>query len=378
MRFTSTRVLSICLIACSSLYNPSANAQCGLTAGPSPGSIFFNGASVGTQAWTQPQNAITNDNVFATVSVTVGILATVNTNYLAATGFGFNIPPGSTICGVTVTVVRQRQDLLLGNIVDNSVKLINTGSIGGTEHASATSWSTTKQTVTYGGPADLWGLALTPTSVSAANFGVGVSAKLTGGPLIALLLKGGIDFISITITYTGPILAINLQGFSATRQGNADLLNWTASSDNQADQFIVQRSGDSKNWQALATIPARTNGNQANDYQYSYTDNTPLNGTNFYRLFLKNADAGGVYSAIQEISQTAIGVTCYPNPIINEINISSPVPIHNITLRDMQGRTIQSVTTANQTNTVQLPAAGLPPGIYLVQVDGKLFKMVKQ
>jgi len=372
IKFTLTLFASVIL------FHIAAHAQC-ITGSPTAGSIFSNTSITGGSNWTQPQNAQASDNVYATDALTVGVLATVHSNYLTATGFGFNIPPTATICGVTVTVQHIRQDLLLGAINDNSVKLVSAGSIGGTDHASATDWSTTKSTVTYGGSTDTWGLALTPTIVNDANFGVGVSAKFTGGPLIALLLEGGIDYISIAITYNTPAtsLAITLQDFSAVRQNNTDVLNWTATSNDAGDQFIVQRSGDAQNWQDLATIPVQT------ESQYTYTDNAPLNGNNFYRLYLANNNAPGVYSTIREVNQATTAITCYPNPFVSTINISSPKSIHSVVLRDLQGRTIQSRTIESGTistgsNTLQLPAGTLPPGIYLLQVDGALFRMVKQ
>lgn len=365
------RVLS--LIVGVMLCHNLAHAQC-TSGSQTGGTIFFNNTSVGTFLWTQPQNAQTLDGVYSTISQTVGVLATVRSNYLVAQGFGFNIPAGATICGVTVQVHRIRLDLLLGDITDNSVKLLSGGSIAGINHASATSWSTTEQTVTYGGASDTWGLSLTPAIVNNANFGVGVSATMTGGPLLALLLQGGIDYISIAITYNNGTLPITLEQFSVVRQNNTDVLSWTATDDDAGDQFIVQRSGDAQHWQNLTTIPAQTL-----NLQYSYTDQTPLDGTNFYRLYLQNKDAQGVYSEIKEIGQgAASGISCYPNPVINTINISSPKPIGQVTLRDMQGKTILSRTGNAGSNTLQLPAGDLPPGIYMLKVDGTTFKLVKQ
>jgi Secretion system C-terminal sorting domain len=365
----------LALMGCTVLFFVTANAQC-ITGAATAGSVFYNNTNsgVGTSSWTNTQNAQASDNVYATASVTVGVLATVNTRYLTATGFGFVIPPAATICGVTVSVQRIREDLLLGAIVDNSVKLLTGGNIGGTEHASGADWSTTKQTVSYGGAADMWGLALTPLIVNATNFGVGISAKLTGGPLIALLLEGGIDYISMAITYqNGSSLPITVVRFSAVGQNNTDVLNWTATDNDAGDQFIVQRSGDSQNWQDLATMPA-----VADTQQYTYTDYAPLNGNNFYRLYLENKGVQGQYSTIVEVSQENGGITCYPNPVVSVINISSPKPIQHVVLRDLQGRTIQAMTVISGNNTLQLPAGSLPPGMYLLQVDGVLFKLMKQ
>jgi len=348
------------------------DAQCNASTGATSGSSFSNNATTGTISWTNPQNAQTNNGVYATASGTVSLSAAM-TNYLAATGFGFTIPAGSTICGVTVSVIRQRQDAsVLGSITDNSVKLITGGSIGGTDHAGNTGWSTTATTVTYGGSSDLWGLTLTPTIVNAANFGAGFSAALTG-TLSPLLLTAGVDYISINITYTPGVLPINLESFSAIRQNNTSVLNWTASCSTDGNQFVVQRCGNSRTWQDLASIPAA-----AMDRQYSYTDNHPPGGTNFYRLFLENQDGSGVYSPIQVIGQQETAVRCYPNPFTDAINICGPAPIHAVALKDLQGRTLLSKALETTTNTTQLPAGGLPPGFYLVQVDGAVFKVTKQ
>jgi len=339
-----------------------------------PGASFSNNTSTGSVSWTSPQNAQASDGVFTTATVVLGVLSSAHTNYLTATGFGFSLPSNVTICGVTVTVVRQWQGTLQvgANMYDNSVKLITGGTIGGIEHASGTTWSSSVSTVQYGGASDEWGLALTPAIVNSPNFGVAISTYMSAG-LVSLTSIAAIDYISVNITYTNPLLPINLESFSATRQNKATVLNWTASCSSEGNQFVVQRCGDSQNWQNLTAIPAAPLRQQ-----YSYTDFNPLDGANQYRLFLGNQDARGVYSPIQVIGQQVIAVRCYPNPFTDVINISGPSLIHAIALKDLQGRTLLSKTMGTTTNRVQLPASGLPPGLYLVQVDGAVFKVTKQ
>jgi type IX secretion system substrate protein len=348
------------------------------------GTVFANQTGVGTLAWNDPAGAETSDATFATISdLILTILAppvTVTSEYLTATGFNFSaIPAGATILGVTATIQHERQTLLTLDVTsnDNIVKLIVGGSIVGTNMASATNWGNSEETFTYGGPTNLWGNTLTLAQVQASNFGIAFSEKMVISAVLGLglTLTDAVNYISMSVTYsTLGSLPITLQSFSVVRQNNTNVLNWTGSSDDLGDQFIIQRSGDSKTWDNLTTIPA-----QEASQQYTYTDNTPLNGNNFYRLYLQNQGAqGGTYSPIQEISQQAVAISCYPNPFIDMINISSPNPIHSVTLRDMQGRTILSKVPNASTNTLQLPAGGLPPGIYLVQIDGAIFKLLKQ
>ncbi|MHA4808806.1 T9SS type A sorting domain-containing protein [Flavitalea flava] len=378
--FTSKSIL----IAAFGLSTISLSAQ--VTTADMNGTTSADLNSIGAFAWVNPSNAQTSDGTFATAGQLLSLSlinpVSVTSHYLTETVFDFSvIPVGATILGVTVKIQHQFQSLLSLNthVRDHSVKLLVAGTPTGTDHAltgPANNWSTTEGIITYGGPTDTWGVALTPAIVKSSNFGAAIAADLIGDAGISLGLPtvAGVDDISIAITYQVGALVINLQNFSATQKDNTNVLSWTASSDNTGDQFIVQHSADSRNWENLATIPAFQD-----QHQYTYTDNSPASGPNFYRLFLENKDANGVYSAIQEINNQAVtAISCYPNPFISTITVSSPKPIHSYELRDFQGRTIQSGKPSTSTNSLQLQAAGLPPGLYLLKVDESLFKLIKK
>ena len=68
----------------------------------SPGTVVDSDAT-GTVAWTNPMNATTSDNVYATISCPTGI-----SHYLKATNFGFSIPTGATINGIVVEIERKQ------------------------------------------------------------------------------------------------------------------------------------------------------------------------------------------------------------------------------------------------------------------------------
>jgi len=163
--------------------------------GPNSPYAATNDSSVGTYAWNNPTNVEVSDGQYASVSTGGNSF----TYYLYATGFGFSIPTGATIDGV----VAQVQKVTLagaGSTVDNSVKLIKGGTISGTDKADTTTpWPYTEAYVSYGGSSDLWGLSLTPSDVSASNFGLAFSAEggyqdINGYPAI--------DHIELTVYYT--------------------------------------------------------------------------------------------------------------------------------------------------------------------------------
>lgn len=158
-----------------------------------------NSTAVGTIDWTNPGNAVQSDTVLATNVLTTSATG----HYMTATNFGFNVPAGATIFGVMVDI--QRDQTGSGTTVDNSIKLIdNTSTITGTDHAIAGTWPVSLTWQSYGNTAggDLWGVALTPTIVNSANFGVAISAKNTSG---ASSITAQIDCVRITIFYTDQV-----------------------------------------------------------------------------------------------------------------------------------------------------------------------------
>ena len=165
------------------------------TQGPFGPGTGTDDASIGVEAWNNPGN-ITVEGV----SQTTATLNTDASHYLVGTGFGFSIPAGATINGI---LVEWKKDVDIGSVstVDNSVKIVQGGTIGGTEKAdSITSWATVTPTfVSYGGAADLWGLAWAPADINAANFGAAISAT-TNSPGTS---RANVDYVRITVTYTG-------------------------------------------------------------------------------------------------------------------------------------------------------------------------------
>lgn len=83
---------------------------------------------------------------------------------------------------------------------DSSVKIVKSdGSIGTTNKASATTWSSTEGFFTYGNSADLWGETWTASDINNSNFGVVLSTVADSQQGTA-----SVDYVRITITYSPP------------------------------------------------------------------------------------------------------------------------------------------------------------------------------
>lgn len=146
--------------------------------------------AAGDVAWSNPTNVYTSNDSRATAVLTAG----QTTHYLDCTTFGFAVPTGATITGITVSI--ERSGTVSNDAADTTVQLIKGGTAQGNNKASASKWPTTDAVATYGGAADLWGLALTASDVNATNFGVTIRANATAGSTVR------VDHVQITVHFS--------------------------------------------------------------------------------------------------------------------------------------------------------------------------------
>lgn len=144
----------------------------------SPGTMADD-ATVGTVAWTNPNNAMASDNVYATCALngTTGV-----SHYLKATNFGFAIPAGATINGILAEFEKKKSGAN-ANGYDVTVKIVKAdGTFGTTNKAdTVTAWSSTDTYVSVpvsGASTDLWGETWTPADINDVDFGVALSGKM--------------------------------------------------------------------------------------------------------------------------------------------------------------------------------------------------------
>ena len=364
-------MLPLCLVYCLFMQT-SAWGQCSSTAGPNAGTSP--GTAGGGLAWANIARIQAPDLSYSTSTAIFSLLGGTSTSkYITLKDFSFAIPPLATICGIQVDITRYGSGLisLFGTVSDQSVKIIQGGVIGGTEMSTGANWGGAPANTSFGGNGSLWGLTWTAADINSANFGVAMSVSFQAA-LIAVTLTANIDYVQIKIYYDNSLLSIPLQHFSASRDEATDLLSWTVPSSNDLAKFGIQRSDGSGKWSDLASVDA-----VAPLMQYTYRDIAPLPGVNDYRLHLESLDGRDSYSSIQEISRSDYGLSVYPNPVASLINISGKVAFRRVVVADLTGRTITVINTDGPVHDLQVPVAGLRPGIYLLQIDRTVMKWIK-
>jgi hypothetical protein len=90
------------------------------------------------------------------------------------------------------------------------------------------------------------------------------------------------------------VLPVSLTNFIASQGNGTALLKWQTASEQNTQNFTLQNSGDGANWHNLATLNAAGNSNTKKDY--SYVQQNPAKGNNYYRLLQTDINGNNTYS----------------------------------------------------------------------------------
>jgi len=158
----------------------------------SPGTVIDD-ATVGTVAWSNPNNAKVSDGNYSIALPAGGGIS----HYLKATNFGFSIPIGATINGILVEI-EENYFTAGGTTTENAIKIVKSdGTIGTTNKSTGATFPTTDTYISYGSSSDLWGEMWDNTKINDVDFGVVLSVNS-----VSSYSNAAVDHIRITVYYT--------------------------------------------------------------------------------------------------------------------------------------------------------------------------------
>jgi len=170
------------------------------------------------------------------------------------------------------------------------------------------------------------------------------------------------------------VVPITLVYFEGLVQDNIVRLEWATAIEDNFDHFTVERSQDVKEFIELGDIPGKGGFNQITEY--SYIDEAPQKGINYYRL--KATDYDGFVEHHKIIGVNFDGdvktqLIVYPNPSsANLITVRMPVIVEHglLQVTDMMGRMLLQKPFSGLAQTIQIP--GNPgKGTFIIKVQSE-------
>ncbi len=159
------------------------------------------------------------------------------------------------------------------------------------------------------------------TSTTAGSGGT----SCTGCPAAVNGSAGGGPNNSGIITNTTGVLPIELLSFDVVCKDKKCEITWATAREINNDYFEIEKSIDAINFTVLEKVKTKAiNGNSNYKINYSTTDNSPVNGTSYYRLKQVDINKTSQLSKIVSVANTLgdnVSFVVYPNPNKGEFSV---------------------------------------------------------
>jgi hypothetical protein len=180
------------------------------------------------------------------------------------------------------------------------------------------------------------------------------------------------SFSSFYIDATTVALPLRFVSFTAEKNGTRASLQWVVLQDADIKNFEVQKMNAAGQYSTIAQkeqsqIAATFNG----AWQYTFTDNAPASGNNFYRIKMNTYSGTALYSpiAILKGDQDTNMITVFPNPVQDYLTIKAGTNIKFIHVIDAAGKVLkQYYHPVRQNGIILLDLQSFPTGLYIVQI----------
>ncbi|MEL6133835.1 MAG: hypothetical protein AAFR59_10780 [Bacteroidota bacterium] len=174
-----------------------------------------------------------------------------------------------------------------------------------------------------------------------------------------------IDNLRVTTPNSLPVEWVSFQAQAQTEEVN---LRWVTAREVNNSHFEVERGINQARFETIGTLVGK--GNTTGQQEYTFMDETPLTGTAWYRI--KQVDVDGKFSYTQAI-EVQLGAADMAFELVTlsddrMFELSTTVRLEgSLIVRDIQGRTLQSMSLQPQGNVV-LDLRPFPSGIYWVEL----------
>ncbi len=201
-----------------------------------------------------------------------------------------------------------------------------------------------------------------------ANGSVGIQYRRNG--------NGGPMFGSPLVLQYRPEITtpVTLLNFTVQRIKKINKISWNTSQEINSKSFVIERSNDGRSFSTIGQVAAIGNSNST--LQYSFTDNAPSKGINYYRLKQLDFDNTAKYSAVRNVrNEGTVDITIYPNPVkdILKVDITSDkTDKANISITDISGKLVYSKNSFDITEGLNNPGintSDLKAGTYIIKIQ---------
>jgi hypothetical protein len=166
------------------------------------------------------------------------------------------------------------------------------------------------------------------------------------------------------------VLPIELTSLKALNKGNYNEINWETATERNNHHFVIERSPDAKNFEAIGTVKGA--GTTNTPQYYSLMDKTPFEGITYYRMRQIDNDGAELVSKVVSVLKSAKDKNVarfYPNPTHNILTVEHTPSVKTFEIVNTLGQIIKLVNPTLEATQTDIPTADLSNGVYFLRVN---------
>lgn len=179
---------------------------------------------------------------------------------------------------------------------------------------------------------------------------------------------------------TQALLPIVLTKFTSTKKNNEINLDWQTTSELNNSHFEIEQSTDSKTWKAIGKATGAGTTDEVQNY--SYTDKTPNQGINYYRLKQVDYDGAFDYSSIVSV---VLGkdesINIYPIPVADQAVFEFQTEQKKgtiLSIYNINGQLVKQTTLNENSSMIEIILSDLVTGMYFLQTTTNKTQIVQR
>jgi len=172
------------------------------------------------------------------------------------------------------------------------------------------------------------------------------------------------------------LLATKISKFEAKQLLETIKLNWEIAQQENTTSYFIERSSDAINFTTIGEIAAAANSSD-DISAYSFIDNAPQNGHNYYRLrqvFFDGTDALSKLVVVEYEDLKQPGINVFPNPAFFDLTVdwqhvgNEPILVN---IKDFSGKDVfnEQVAATEGVNNLKISTNSLPKGMYILRIQ---------
>jgi hypothetical protein len=214
--------------------------------------------------------------------------------------------------------------------------------------------------------------------------GSGNASGNTENSTLSGTIPAGITISALGIGSISTPLPVHFSAFDAYADGCRVQLNWSTTMEINNDYFIAERSYDGRAFTEIARVPGAGNSSEKQDY--SYTDEHPADGLNYYRIRQVDLDGKHTSTNVRQAYVHCNGddaIKVFPTVSNNMVQVLLPKRYEDatVTVLTTLGQKV-NVPMENTNGHYRINIAPLAAAMYMIHVqkgeEVNTFKIIKE